>query len=538
MTFWLVRRHVQQNFAWFFAALGAIYIMQWPETGAAVVFILMLLQLRLVPGRATVFDAALPISARDIVAARLVAKLLLMTVPTIACVVTWQKGFGESLPLPRFLQAMAILALAHLTPYCVRPSVLIVQMPEAYVKPFALLTVASGLVVWLVPSVLGAVILGGAVIALVARTVATMPASFERVTFEPRRAFEPPTSPSFAAAGRISTWAPIIRSVTPVWVIASFGMMTLGGLSSGALYNVVTFSVFSHAALRQRTAWLVALPLSHRARLLAMAVPFCLSLLGGFAIGRAVPKLFGLDRGMRAGAPYPAYESGKYYSSPTRVPLTFWKRMPAPRPPAGTTHIGQQIEILAPWGETAVADTFSILGVTYFDPFTTTRESSPRFVEWQFAKATQTVYGKPISRREYGDKAISRPRRVVDAWPVQLLGIGLALTILLYMLLTFELSLSVRAKRYATVGPAAIQGLLLWLPLFIVGGLCVFVGLDRNASIFIPMIERMLLAITRALPDNLLVVGLVAMIPPAVFYALLERQFARNDVSRAVLPTR
>ena len=159
-------------------------------------------------------------------------------------------------------------------------------------------------------------------------------------------------------------------------------------------------------------------------------------------------------------------------------------------------------------------------------------------MEWQFANATKTVYGRPIPRHEYKDKSIPRPPRVADAWSVQLLGAGLTLTALLYMLLAFELRLSARVSRWKSPLAFSLSVLLLYLPLYTIGGICFYYGMDRGASILIPMIERMLLATTRALPDNLLVVGLVALIPPATVYAMLERQFSRNDVSRAVVPSR
>lgn len=533
MTLWLVRQHLQQRGAWFVAVLGAICILQWPFTAAVTVLVPVLAFLHLLPGRATVFDAALPISARDIVAARLFAKLLLLIVPTIACVATWQEGLGEFYSLPRFLEAMAILVLAHLLPYCVRPSVLNISTPREYVWPFVVTATGSGLIVWLAPPVMGAAILGGAVVALVAWTVATVPSSFERVASHGGIDGAVPTLLGRAPSERSNVWRPILPSMTPVPAIISFAVMLMGGWIGNWPWYLLMFPVIVHTALRQRTAWMAALPLSHRARLFAIAVPFCLSFLGGLAVGRILPKLFGEDRRMSADAPTSRYEQGKYYSSPTSVPLTYWRRMRTRPLPTGATQIGQQVEIVAPWGELVVADTFSILGMTYFDPFTTTAESSPRFVEWQFANATKAVYGRPISRREYKDQSIPRPPRAVDAWSVQLLGGGLTLAALLYVLLVLELPLSARASRWQSPFASSLPLLLLHLPMYTIGGVCFYFSMDRGASIFIPMIERMLLAITRSLPDNMLVVAVVAAIPPALVYTLLDRQFTRSQVSRA-----
>ncbi len=533
MTLWLMRQHLQQGGAWFVTALGAMCILQWPVAGLSQMPMVLIFQLLMMPGRATVFDAALPLSARDIVAARLLTKLLLITIPTVACVVTWQVAHTDFFPLSRFLEAMAIAALVALLPHCVRPGVVNLSTRDAYVWPLAVLAVISGLIVWLVPATVGAVMLGSAVAALVSWTIATVPSSFERVATAGRGGSEAPAVRIRATNGRLGAWLPILQSMMPGAVLLSFGSMTVGGWLGSWLVTLWMFPLIALHALRQRTAWLATLPLTHRARLLAIAVPICLSTLGGLAIGRALPKLFGEDRRMSADAPNTRYEKGSYSLSPTSVPLTYWRRMRTRPLPAGATRISRQVEIVAPWGERVVADTLSILGATFFDPFTTTSQSSPRFVEWQFANATTAVYGRPISRGEYRDKSIPRPPRVVDAWSVQLLGGGLTLTALLYMLLVLELDMSAQAS-YRKQSLASWPGwLLLYLPQAMIGGICMYSSRGHHGSLLIPMIERILLVIVRALPDNMLVVGLAAAIPPAILYVLLDRQFSLSEVSRS-----
>ena len=315
-------------------------------------------------------------------------------------------------------------------------------------------------------------------------------------------------------------------------------MLVLGWLGSWLFYLLLVFAPLAHPALRQRTAWLATLPLSHRARLAVIVIPFCLLPLAGLAIGRALSSLDGRDRRMSADAPNTRYEKGSYSLSPTSVPLTYWRRMRTRPLPAGATRISRQVEIVAPWGERVVADTLSILGATYFDPFTTTSQSSLRFVEWQFAKATTAVYGQPISRRVYEDESIALPPHVVDAWSVQLLGAGLTLTLLLYILLASELALSATASRWKVPLASSFPILLAMLPLYTIGGICMYYRRGHNGSLFIPMLERILLVIVRALPDNLLVVGLAAAIPPAILYVLLDRQFSLSEVRRSPLVQR
>ncbi len=539
MTLWLMGQYLRRPTAWFVSLIGAIAIQQWPIVGMSMAILVVPLQLQTVPGRATLFDAALPLSARHIVAARLFARILLIAIPTIACVVAWRGTVDAVWPIPRLLEGALLFTLAQLPPYCVRPSVLNVSTPQILALPYLLLAVASGLILWLVPPLACVAIFGTAVVALVACTVATMPASFERVASAGSVAGASlATEPAIGrpAVSALSAWRPILKSVISWPVAVSFCFMVVGGWFGSWPMYIVIFSVGAHLALRQRTAWLAALPLSHRVRLLAVAMPYCLSSLVGVAIGRSLPRIGGPDRDMSTDAPSSLYERGHYFSSPTRVPLTYWKRSRTRTLPPGATHIDRQIEVMAPWGETAVADTFSILGVMYFNPYTTGARNSKRFVEWQFSKATTAVYGRPISMREYDDETIPRPPRVADAWAVQLLGGGLTLALLFYVLLAHELPLSARASRAGTIGLIASPLLLLFYPVAIVGIICVYFGHDRGGAIAMPMIERALLAITGVLSDSVLVMVVISAIPPIVMYTLLERQFTRSEVPRVSTP--
>ena len=539
MTLWLMGQYLRRPSVWSVSLVGAMLIVLWPIAAVSTASAIVVIQLRFLPGRASVFDAALPIAARDIVAARLFTRLLLMAIPTIACVFAWRGSLAAVWPLPRVLEIVSIFALALLLPFCVRPSVLNLPPHRTFVLPFVLLAAVSGLILWLAPSVAGAVILGTAVVALVAFTVASMPGSFERVAYGDSvhgASVAPAPRIGWLSDGAISAWRPILQSVTPWPVFLSFCFMVSGGWIGDWLLYLVIFSVNAHLMLRQRTAWLYALPLSHRARLLALAIPFCLSSFGGLTIGRALPSIGGLERDMAAEAPRSPYEKDKYFSSPTRVPLTYWKRFPARPLPPGATHIGRQVEVMSPWGESAVADTFSILGVMYFDPYTTGPHSSTRFVEWQFGNATTAVYGRSISRRDYEDETIPRPPRLVDTWSVQLLGGGLTVASLLYLLLVFELPLSARASRFKPSRVTMVTLLLLFLPVYAIGGVCMYNGWRRGGSIALPMIERALLAATRALPDNALVIAVIAAIPPIIMYVLLDRQFTRSEFPRVSPP--
>jgi len=90
VTLWLMGQYLRRPSVWSVSLVGAMLIVLWPIAAVSTASAIVVIQLRFLPGRASVFDAALPIAARDIVAARLFTRLLLMAIPTIACVFAWR----------------------------------------------------------------------------------------------------------------------------------------------------------------------------------------------------------------------------------------------------------------------------------------------------------------------------------------------------------------------------------------------------------------------------------------------------------------
>ncbi len=541
MILWLMGQYLRSPSVWGVSVLGAMVIVKWPVAGWSILVMLVSVQLRIVPGRPTVFDAALPISARDLVTARMFARLVLCAVPLLACAIAWRGEVANVWSVPRMLEFGAIATLALLIPHGVRPNVLGLSVTQAYVIPIAVLAVMAALVVWLLPATVGVALFGIVIVVWVTWTAATTPPAFARGdgTNTARAPAVPTESDRFAAPTHQSCAVQWLHASRPVWgslmpwpLIVAVAFMILGGWTGSWLLYVILFSVLPPVYLRQRTAWLASLPLSHRVRLLTVAGPFCLSTLGGLAVGRALPKLGALDRDMGADAPASIFEGRKDYANLTRVPLTFWTAAGPARTPPNATNIGRQFEIVSPWGERVVADTISVLRRMYFNPYTTSPRSTPRMRAWQLGRATTAVYGRPLSVREYNDKSSPRPPRVTDTWSIQLLGGALTLTLLLYILLVYEIPLMARSNPTSSVVSTGSALALLFLPTYIFGGICLYTMHKRGGSLAVPMIERALLAMTRTLPDNLLVVGIIAAIPPSLLYLLLERQFSRSEIVR------
>jgi hypothetical protein len=84
------------------------------------------------------------------------------------------------------------------------------------------------------------------------------------------------------------------------------------------------------------------------------------------------------DRGAKEGTPN------------VQVKLRYWQ--PAAEAPV----------IRAPWGETARAATSQMLWQTVHNPFTVEPRNSQRFLEWQFERATASIYGSatPFAKRD------------------------------------------------------------------------------------------------------------------------------------------
>ncbi|MEO6208633.1 MAG: hypothetical protein ABIQ10_00785 [Gemmatimonadaceae bacterium] len=473
------------------------------------------------PRRGGAFDAALPIRGRELFAARYLSALALMMLPfivaTVAGVVSSERDFSVGV----VFEYMAIVALATLLPYGLRPG----QVSEPPLWLIALVWAAlagvSAIVLHLLDPFTGLALFLGATIIVgralwmdlpdslqVARKHVVknrpMPETLDRLNdatsfLVPKRWLSIMRS-QFSATAFLYYAFILFSAVAGTWLLAL--LITLSGLGS---------------RLRYRMRWLEAYPLSHRARLLFLLLPTVgasmLCLEAGHIISDVVPIL---KYKMGSYAPEPSVDRD-YWQNRTKVRLEYWQLL----------HGNPVPSIVAPWGEGAVADTISILGMTLFDPYTTAVSNSERFVEWQFARATRAVYGYSIS--------LSQSRAGIQAEPMitgsrvmQLLNGGAAVTLALFITWIFEvLRWNVlgrrRVLRYsvnAILGGTYLWGLAYW-----------FHYITRARRIILPLAEKVLWWESTLLPDNIAVVAITAVIPAIVMYALLEWQFARSELT-------
>lgn len=512
----LLRRGLRNNpIAPGFSILLALAILRWGEMA-----LLMGLPAfagawpLLATSRATLFEAGLPIRARDLFLSRALLLLVCIQLPILALIaVTLVRGESR-VPMSIMVDASLIATLAVLLPNAVRPGAIRLAGWQ-----FALvlvgLCIVSGAAIHFLPPASTVLVLTLAIFGVLAATWTAIPEAYH---LAPRTMSGAPAITSAPEAeGSITGtgwhWS-VLRSVVTPGMLFNFGLMALfSGLRSFWLVYLVIFTSSESDRLRVRTAWMRPLPLSRRARLLVVLIPTGVTLLGGVAAGHFIPSPFGGER-MSQGAP--RLDTPHYYDNRTNVPLEFWRRVPA---------TGAEL-IASPWGETARPDTLSLPGITVFNPFTSHEENSQRFIEWQFERAAAAVYGRPLTLATYDADGARHPSRVTSSPRMMLLNGGALLIVFLLLMWAAERSHSYRHVVRGRRG--LVTALPKMLPMLLVTA-DMIAGVKRGTGLVMPATEALLLKLSGVLPSNpIIIIALLA--PPAiVLFLLLEWQFGRSE---------
>jgi hypothetical protein len=315
--------------------------------------------------RATLFEAALPIPARSLFLARLLFVLAVVWAPMAALSL---RHPGTALGAGLVLSAASVFILT--------------ARVEQFGAPgsWAIAVAAAAACVGLYQQ------LGGHDVAVSALCVAAIavrlamvwpriPSSFQAAPCEPRR-------PRAERAGaptreinlplvpvlRSMLWAPVVMLALAVFQ-AAIGMWTYAIIAACGV----------PAASRRSMRWLWGLPISRRTLLAITVGPVVFSVTGGYALGVWL-------RPMVPAVPYPVASEG--HSS---TPIECWRFARGATAPS----------IRAPWGETANPISVRMPGFVAYHPFTAPAGSSPEFVRWQFARATEAIYGQAMTEAEY-----------------------------------------------------------------------------------------------------------------------------------------
>jgi hypothetical protein len=334
--------------------------------------------------RATLFDAALPIRGRTLFTARLLFLLATIWLPVCAAA-AMLLARGQAEAAAGFCASAMVITLAGVFGLTAR----IQEFDSGFSRVvFFVVAIIAIIVPVLWEGNAGTVLLVSGLLAAwrLAQVWPRIPEGFQAAPIEPRRALVEKQTRAFGG-GWLSI-LPLVRAAMPRLVVVMLVMVAFQGLMGSWTYGVVaSFGLPSMA--RRASRWLWGLPISRRTLLAITVVPYLATMAGSFAVG-AWLRVF--DRGRET--PVVMYDQSTRH-------VECWRFVRGTVAPV----------VQAPWGETAHPEGTRLLGGVAYNPFVVMPRSSPQFVEWQFLRATEAIYGRPISSAEYRrlDRRVLRP---------------------------------------------------------------------------------------------------------------------------------
>jgi hypothetical protein len=336
--------------------------------------------------RATLFDAALPIPGQTLFTARLLFLLAAICLPVCASA-GLLLARAQTEAAAEFCASGMVITAAAVFAMTSRIEEFESSVPRAVFFAVAVIAV-------FVPPFWGvqatAIVLLGAGLLAAGRLMVVwpqIPAGFQAAPIEARPARVERQALAHGG-GRPIGILPLFRAAMPRLVLIMLLVIALQGLLGSWIYGVVAgFGVPGMA--RRSSRWLWGLPISRRTLLAITIVPYLACMAGSFAVG-AWLRLF------YRGSETPVV----MYDDNTRN-VECWRFARGPAAPV----------VQAPWGETAHPEGTRFLGWVAYNPFVAMPRSSPQFVEWQFLRATEAIYGRPIPSAEYRkiDRRTLRP---------------------------------------------------------------------------------------------------------------------------------
>ena len=461
--------------------------------------------------RATFFEAALPVSGRDLFLARFLSLTLLTWLPAAAvALVLAVNGYRAAIA-----GGIAVIAIVLTLGTVAILSVRVTQFAAPSWLTIATPTFAS---IILVPAfvyrhglAVGAVGVTAA-IALGARTWKSIPEAFQSAPTEVSIERK-----SVGSAAPSQPWLPILRSLFP-WQLALFAPISLVWVVTGDWIFASMYMMIGYSQARVTSRWTLALPVSRRVLFAASTIPMLLLLAGSAEVG----MLTGVSKQgknlIRQGDPDHFRATGALDVAVSRA---FWKWAPGGRIPA----------IEAPWGETVQPDPFRVLGLTFYNPYAVGQRNSFQFQDWQFARATTEVYGRPITARQLAEGKQRHLTPVTLSPRMQILSMATVVAITLLWLWLAELLSWHRLGRLSTGVRNAITYSGASIILLSVIALDILAGRGSD-SISQAAVEAGLLYLSRLLPANLVLVAAIALAPLLVLFWIVDRQGSVAEISQ------
>jgi hypothetical protein len=504
-----------------FALLAAVV---WPFLGgnsaiSPVWFALLCFPLVVPVGfgrHATLFEAALPIPGRQLVAMRLLGAFALLWLPALTMT-------GETLVLRGWKDALPLLAMAA----ALSLAVLVVQsfrirqasLPD-WITCMPLVAVAGLLLVPLIPfshwgAMLGISFAASAV--LLARLWVSVPEGFQIAPAKARRVrrfwWRRPSSRRVWRPVWWPAWSSIFN--WQVWV----GLLWLPwAAQSGLFLPIGAWLAIPPAAACQRLEWILVLPVSRRRLLLTLVLPWLCILMAVISFAR----YFGPARkapmvSTGYSDTWPGEKATGAGTPSVLVPASFWRWAGGAVIPA----------IESPWGEKTEPRTFHRLKMAFYNPYSVAPNNSARFLDWQFARATRAVYGRsvPLSQAaELQKPGLTPIPRQLRAYFVA----ALAATLVFLGMLQLAF--------WRQVNGVGLWLVMLWLGISVPFFIDAFTARQLHESGSLS--EVITIQLAAILPQSWPALIVLAALLVGSLYLAAERQFKKMDMIPALRPAR
>ena len=407
-----------RGFAMLGLVLPVVVMNAWIFSNASSVWtavVLSILGVLVVPQRATAFEAAMPISGRDIAMVRSIAAFTAQVVPAVTAALIIKLVHGTAFPLLQLAQAITLIALAVLLPRLVRPREYTVAPVDTLYPLIPVGVIAASAIVYLGDRIALAILVVAAAIAAF-RWWRVVPHTFE---IAPRAVAGRETADESVATSQRANqihWSTIV--VTTLWTknrALMLALMFLMGASGIWEFYVVAMFLFVEE-LWQRPRWLQSLPLSHRTRLWMVLVPAVFAPMTAVFVGTQI-HVPGWDdmQGPTRGGIETNMQEPHYYNSPTTASLEYWERATDTVP-----------QITSPWGEKTDPYVLRVFNRVYYNPYTSRKASSEQFTAWQYQRLTKIMYGTPLELRKF-ENGERFPRRTTQSLRMTVLNLSASL---------------------------------------------------------------------------------------------------------------
>jgi hypothetical protein len=459
--------------------------------------------------RASHFEASLPVAGRQIALARILSSLAVIWGVALCCaiyLVAWNGINGES--LLQIAATAAIFTFVTLLPQTTRPRQMAISCwrVAALWAPTAF---CGALAWWLMPPAATLAIFALASAAAFARIWTSAPLSYQAAPRE-ASAYHPATLNERQPG---IPWWPVIRSIG--WQALGFAPSVVVSARMDVWGVACPFALFAYLSNRQRMRWLDSLPLSHRKRLLLNLLPAVGLITGATALG----IYFGANTYPVAIGDAAFLPDGRQGTADVQVHLEYWKRAPG--------GIAPMIE--SPWGESFQPKVYSPLGYSLYNPYSAGPANTKRFFDWQFGRATEAVYGHPITPRNFNASRKAGLLPSTERPAIRFLNLAAFTFLSLLLILVGEGCQSYRIRQLARPTKWIIGTALIGPPVIALTDLFLR-SIGGNQNVISQLIQRVLLSAAALLPENLAAVVAAAALPVLAVYWLLERQFAKSEI--------